>query len=176
MRRHAAAFEASGPETGRRALIVSAAPAGDIGIGLPLFDLTMAAQFFRRDGWQPRIECGLSHPAVRHAARGEWFDLVTILTSDAGSMVGEGMDGERLAVIAAGIRTIRREAPNRALGVIVCGPAFVRSPELVASVGADCAARDAIASLAQAGRLIARAAGELCDDLPSKPGRRRRLS
>ena len=174
MRHHAAAFEANGSETGRRALIVSATPAGGIDVGLPLFELTMAAQFFRREGWQPRIECGLYHPAVRQAARGEWFDLVTILASNAGRTDGDTMDGEQLAAMAAGIRTIRREAPNRALGVIVCGSAFVRSPELVARVGADCAARDAATSLAQAGRLVARAAGQRCD-ASSKPRRRRRL-
>ena len=148
LRRHAAAFGADGPETGRRALIVSAAPAGDIDVGLPLFDLTLTAQFFRRGGWQPRIECGLAHPAVRDAVRGEWFDLAAILIPD-----GEPMGSERLDAIATGIRAIRRNAPNATLGVVVHGAAFVRSPELLARVGADHAARDPIAGLALAGQL-----------------------
>ncbi len=130
LRRHADAFGANAPETGRRALVVSSAPTGGTDVGYALFELTMAASFFRREGWQPRIECGLSHPAVRAALRGEWFDLVVILAPDGGSASDEA--------VAAGVRAVRREAANPALGVIVCGQAsdatVARAARLMASL------------------------------------------
>ncbi len=173
LRRHADAFGANGPETGRRALVVAMTPVGGTDVGHALFDLSMAALFLRRDGWQPRVECGLSHPAVRDAVRGEWFDTLAIMARDVDLGLDGGVRQAALDAAAAGIRAIRREAANPALRVILCGEAFARSPELVARLGADVAVGDPIAGVARAAQLVARAS---CDDGGSRPGRHRRAS
>ena len=148
LRHYASEFcaEADRPETGLRALIVSA-PQPGTDIGVPMFGLLLMSQFFRRDGWGAWIERDLSTPSFRDAAVGEWFDLVEVLAQS----------DKQLDEIASGIRAIRRGSPNPAIGVIVCGQVFNEHPEFVRLVGADLVASDPLSSLSQAKSFITRA-------------------
>ena len=144
LRHYAAEFRAEGdrPDTGLRALLASPAHRG-IDVDLPVFGLMLTSEFFRRAGWDAWIERDLTSRLFRETVRG-WFDLVEVLaTSDA-----------QLDEIAAGIKAIRRDSANPAVGVIVCGQVFVDHPELVAMVGADMMATDPVSSLAQAESLV----------------------
>ncbi len=164
LRRQASPFGADGVETGRRALLVAPTPALELDVGLPFFSATLVALFYRRGGWQARIEGGLS-AALTATVTGEWFDIVEILMPH----------GEPLDVVASIIRTVRRISPNPSVGVIVCDPHRTTRPDLAQLVGADAAAHDPVSSLAQAERWRTVAASWSREGSAAKP-RRHRLS
>jgi hypothetical protein len=160
-------FLADATETGQRTLLVAPQPSDDIDVGLPVFGLMLMAQFFRRDGWEARIECDMTRVAARGALSREWFDLVEIMTQS----------DKDLDRVAAGIRAIRRDSPNRSIGVIVCGQVFADHPEFVRLVGADLMATDPLSSLAQAKALRTAPHTQVSYTTPaSSPERRGRLS
>ena len=72
-------------------------------------------------------------PGIPEVVRSQWFDVVEFLVSG----------DKQLDALAAGIQMIRRESPNRSVGVMVCGQVFIEHPELVLLVGADLTATDA---------------------------------
>jgi len=123
--------EGEQPETGMRALLVPA-PGEKNNLSYVMFGLVMVSEFFRRDGWDAWIEPDSTANEFSSTIRSQWFDVVELLVS------GE----KKMDALAERIRTIRRESPNRELGVMVCGPAFVEHPELVLLVGADVMATD----------------------------------
>ena len=166
LRRYASPFGADGLETGRRALILAPVPALEPDVGLPLFDAMLMALFYRREGWQARIECGLTRPMARAAVAAEWFDLIEILVPHE----------RHIEAVASTIRTIRRVSPNPAVGVMVCGPLCASHPDLARALGADMTASDPLSSLAQAGRWGSRKALWSREGSASKPSRRHRLS
>lgn len=133
--------EAGVVDTGLRALL--AAPPRTTG-SLPVFGLLLLSEFFRRDGWDARIEPDMSGAMFSAAVLTEWFDLVEMVASR----------DEDLDSVAAAIKAIRRGSPNRAIGVIVCGDVFRQHPEFVRLVGADLMASDPLSSLAQAKHFI----------------------
>ena len=147
LRRYAPDFygEGSKPESGLRALLASPRTSGD-GAGLQVFGLLLASEFFRREGWDAWTERSLTTASFKDAVLTQWFDMIEVLaTSD-----------DDLDDIAAGIKLIRRGAPNRAVGVVACGPVFNEHPELVRLVGADHSASDPLASLTFARNFVAR--------------------
>ena len=155
LRRYASEFIAEGdqPCSGHRALLASPPVRGD-GAALHVFGLLFMSDFFRRAGWDAWTERSLSSAAFRDVVSSQWFDPIEVLaTSD-----------DDLEEITTGVAFIRRESPNRQIGVIACGQVFSQNPHLVQLVGADCSANDPLASLDQARHL---AAGQ---------DRRRRLS
>jgi hypothetical protein len=109
-----------------------------------MFALVMVGEFYRRDGWDTWIEPDPQDRNFVELIRGEWFDLVEFLAS-----------GDRhLDPLAASIRMIRRESPNRALGVVLRGRAFVENPELLLLVGGDTVAGDVTFNALQAQDLV----------------------
>lgn len=130
-------------ESGLRALLVPA-PGEKNELSYVMFGLVMMAEFFRRDGVDAWIEPDSGSNEFNGIIRSQWFDVVELLVS-----------GDRkMDALAERIRTIRRESPNRALGVMVCGPAFVEHPELVLLVGADVMATDPRQGAVQAKKVV----------------------
>jgi len=121
-------------EHGNRALLVPA-PGEKDSFGhlmFGAFELMMAAEFLRRDGWDAHLDSAASSKDTISMVRREWFDIVEISLTDE-SHLGE---------LTAGIRQIRRASQNRAIGVIVSGAVFRDHPDKVNSVGADSTAVD----------------------------------
>ena len=98
-----------------------------------MFGLVMMSEFLRRDGWEAWIEPDTSSREFVETVRNQWFDVVEFLVSG----------DKQLDALASGIRMIRRDSPNRSIGVMVCGQVFIEHPELVLLVGADLTANDA---------------------------------
>jgi methanogenic corrinoid protein MtbC1 len=128
------------PVAGRRALLLPSP--GD----QHTFGLSMVAEFFARAGWEV---VGMVDPVaatVQDKVRQEWFDLVGI---SAGSSA-------RLEGVQACVAAVKRHSHNRSVAVMVGGPLFALSPDLVAAVGADGTASDAREAPALAEAMIAR--------------------
>jgi len=109
------------------------------------FGLLMVSEFFHRAGWHVRSGPIESPRHLAGIVRDEWFSVVGFSVSS----------DERLEALAAGIRMVRRESRNRAVGVMVGGRVFVEHPDLVARVGADAMAVDARQAVQQAHDLVA---------------------
>jgi len=116
---------------GLRALL-SPAPGEKHDIGHMMFGLVLAGEFFRRDGWDTWIEPDPASPAFIDTIRTQWFDVVEFFANS----------DKKLDELATNIRTVRRDALNRNIGVMVCGPAFTERPELVLLVGGDAVVPD----------------------------------
>ena len=145
LRRYASDFktEDEQPCNGLRALLASPPAAGDAA-SLQVFGLVFTSEFFRRAGWDAWTERSLTSAAFKDVVLSQWFDLVEVLaTSD-----------DDLDDIASGIKLIRRDSPNRRVGVVACGRVFKERPEFVRLVGADHFAPDPLSSLAQATQLV----------------------
>jgi hypothetical protein len=145
LREFSTAFRSLGTEhsCGLRALLAPA-PGEKQELSFIMFDLALIGEFFRRDGWDAWIEPDSSSPEFSALVRTQWFDVVEFLVS------GE----KRLDALAANISAVRRDSPNQALRVLVCGPAFVRHPELILVVGGDLPASDPRLGVAQARNLV----------------------
>ena len=104
----------------------------------------MVAELMRAAGWEVHVEKGLDVGQNAAAVATEWFGVVGVTAS------GEaGLDG-----VARIIEHVRRSSANRAVGVMVGGPAFANDPELVARVGADASAADAPSAVILAKKLL----------------------
>jgi hypothetical protein len=145
MRTYSVAFraEAERQETGRRALLLPT-PREKYDLSYVMFGLCMRSEFFRRDGWEAWIESDTSSSAFGEVIRNQWFDVVEFVVSG----------DKQLDALATGIRLIRRQSPNRSIGVMVCGQVFIEHPELVLLVGADRTATDARQGSVQAQNLL----------------------
>jgi len=91
------------------------------------FGAAMVEQLLEAGGWQVASERGI--PARRLAERvgRQWFAVAGIALSNPGN----------LDAVAAAIATIRSHSSNKAIGVMVGGPAFSADPSLARAVGAD---------------------------------------
>lgn len=101
-------------------------------VGHIMFGLVLAGEFLRRDGWETWIEPDAAAAAFDDAIRSQWFNVVEFFANS----------DKRLDDLAIKIRMVRRESPNRDIGVILCGPAFVARPDLVLMVGGDAVVSD----------------------------------
>ena len=92
-----------------------------------LLGLAVAAEFFRRDGWDVvgGVAGAVDDPVQR--VRDEWFDAV-------GLSVGSHM---RLPWLEHCVAAMRQASRNPALVVLVGGPVFTNEPALYREVGAD---------------------------------------
>ena len=109
-----------------------------------MFGVDMVAELMRAAGWEVHVEKGLDVGQNAAAVATEWFGVVGVTAS------GEaGLDG-----VARIIEHVRRSSANRAVGVMVGGPAFANDPELVARVGADASAADAPSAVILAKKLL----------------------
>lgn len=108
------------------------------------FGLAMVHEFFRRAGWSAWSGPIASAAELATMLRTEWFDVLGFsLSCD-----------ERLDSVPRQIRAVRQASRNPALAVMVGGPPFTLDPTLVAAVGADGTARDALEAVAQAESLV----------------------
>jgi MerR family transcriptional regulator, light-induced transcriptional regulator len=135
--------EAERKETGRRALLAPT-PREKHDLSHAMFCLVLMSEFFRRDGWEAWVEPDPTSSEFAQIIREQWFDVVEFLVSG----------DKQLDALASRIRVIRRETPNRSLGVIVYGQVFIDHPELVLLVGADLTAKDAREGALQAQHLF----------------------
>lgn len=133
-------------EHGHRALLVPA-PGEKDSFGhlmFGTFELVLAAEFLRRDGWDACVDSSASGPDAVRLVRKEWFDVVEVSLSSE----------SHLEQLTAGIRSMRKASRNGALGVIVGGPVFNLHPEMVTRVGADLMATDGRQAAVQADNLM----------------------
>lgn len=108
------------------------------------FELALAAEFLRRDGWDACVDSSASSgDAIRIVGR-EWFDVVELSLSSE----------SHIDDLTSGIRLIRKASRNASLGVIVGGSVFKQHPEMVSRVGADVVAADGRQAALQADNLM----------------------
>jgi MerR family transcriptional regulator, light-induced transcriptional regulator len=131
LREFSPAFCGDARTGGLRALLTTG-PGEKHDIGHMMFGLVLAGEFFRREGWDTWIEPDSSGAAFIETIRTQWFDVVEFFANS----------DKKLDDLAANIRLVRRESPNRDIGVMVCGPAFNERPELVLLVGGDAVVSD----------------------------------
>jgi MerR family transcriptional regulator, light-induced transcriptional regulator len=123
---------------GRRALLVPARGEQHT------FGLFMLEEFFRRSGWDVWGGCATSTKDLVAIVRSEHIDIVGFSLSCDGSL-------EQLAV---DIKAVRKASRNKAVGIMVGGPAFIGHPERVDLVGADATASDGRQAVAYAQKFL----------------------
>jgi methanogenic corrinoid protein MtbC1 len=109
-----------------------------------LFGVDMVATFMRGAGWDVTVETGLHPDEIANFVAKEWVGVFGMTLS-----AETGLDA-----LARAIEGVRRASANRSISVMVGGPAFVKTPELVAQVGADAAAGDAPTAVILAKKLL----------------------
>ncbi len=108
------------------------------------FGLSMVYEFFRRAGWNAWSGPIAGSADLRAMVRREWVEVIGFsLACD-----------DKLDVVRAEIRSVRRASQNPALGVLVGGPGFTANPLLAAQVGADGTAIDGQQAVLQAQALV----------------------
>lgn len=96
--------------------------------------LAMVAEFFVQDGWGVTVGPPLGLEELEQAVATRWYDVVGIAAALQ----------ERAPRVAEAITTVRRRSSNPEVVVIVGGQAFCNRADLVAEVGADGWAPDAV--------------------------------
>lgn len=139
-------------EHGRRALLIPApGERGSFGyLMFGAFELALAAEFLRRDGWDAFVDSSASRAEAVDFVDREWFDVIELSLSSE----------SHLDELTAAIRHIRRASRNGALAVMVGGPVFKDHPEMADRVGADV--------VASGGRQAALQAYNLMEQLRTK--------
>lgn len=110
------------------------------------FGLSMAAEFFRRAGWNLCVGPFASHQELTSLVHNNWFDVVGFSVSSH----------RRLDELKRDIDKIRHNSRNRNVGIMLGGPMVIAEPGLVATVGADMMSPDAASAPEQARILIDR--------------------
>jgi MerR family transcriptional regulator, light-induced transcriptional regulator len=96
------------------------------------FGMAMAAEFFRRDGWDICTGPFASQRELSLLVQERWFDVVGFsVTSD-----------RRLDELKRGIHDVRRDSRNRRVGIVLGGPMTMQRPELAGLLGADSISTD----------------------------------
>lgn len=95
--------------------------------------LRMVAEMFERADWEVVMEPNATPEGLAARAEAGWFAVVGI------TVAAEA----QLEDLAATVRGVRLASANRAIGVLLGGPAFGADPALARRVGADVAAPDA---------------------------------
>jgi len=111
-----------------------------------LFGVDMVAVFMRNASWDVRIERDLEAEDVASVSAQGWFGVFGITLSAE----------SELEALARTIRAVRESSANANVGVMVGGPLFKRDPNLVAQVGADATAPDAVTATLLAKKLVLR--------------------
>jgi methylmalonyl-CoA mutase cobalamin-binding subunit len=93
------------------------------------FGASMAAEYFRRDGWAVHHVPGGDAAAFAKLAAQEWLDVAAFSLTLP----------ERRGALADAISLIRRSSLNPRIVVVVGGEAIVQQPSLSAAIGADAA-------------------------------------
>ncbi|MGH1588520.1 cobalamin B12-binding domain-containing protein [Methylobacterium phyllosphaerae] len=124
---------------GKRRLLLMSAPGEQHTFGVRIVE-----QFLRRAGWFVSIGLSSRPDEISALVASEWFAVVGLTLSNE----------TRLEPLARAIRSVRQASCNRAIGVMVGGPVFLKRPELVEQVGADASAVDAATAVLLAQRLL----------------------
>ena len=109
-----------------------------------VFGVDMVAAFMRGAGWDVTVEKGLDPDEIASLVAREWVGVFGMTLS-----AETGLD-----TLARTVDGVRRASANRSISVIVGGPVFAKTPELVAQVGADAAASDAPTAVILAKKLL----------------------
>jgi methanogenic corrinoid protein MtbC1 len=109
------------------------------------FGLMLVSEFFQREGWSVTGGPATAAEEAIAIVRDTWIDVVGFTIAAP----------PRLEGLATCIRTLRRISRNRDLSIMVGGPLLLHQPDLLARVGADIGAADAMAAVRQASGLIA---------------------
>ena len=109
------------------------------------FGLSVIAESLDRAGWEVWQEFPSDAAQILTLVRKKWFAVV-------GLSVGSDL---RIHQIAAMIRAIRAASINRAVGILVGGPALLARPELVSAVKADATAADGAQTVLRAEEFVA---------------------
>ena len=117
-----------GAEDASRSIMLGVAPGEQ-----HTFGVTLAAEFFRRHGWQVSNLCGLETDFLLERV------ATTHYTAAGFSLYGDICLDGLVELIAA----VRERSANDSLLVLVGGDYFARHPERVTEVGADLGADDA---------------------------------
>lgn len=104
------------------------------------FGIVIIEEFFRHSGWRTWSELDGSREEIVHAARSHVFDVFGMTASSE----------DRLDQLAPTIMSVRAMSRNRDISVIVGGRLFIERPDLVARVGADAMASDALEAVLKA--------------------------
>jgi len=116
-------FVATGsPEAVAGTALLSSIPGEQHTLGL-----FMVAEFLLRDGWGVQVGTPATTDELLALVRDEWFDVVGFSAAC----------DTRLLKLRHDIASVRRQARNPRIVVLVGGRIFVDNPELVARVGAD---------------------------------------
>jgi methanogenic corrinoid protein MtbC1 len=114
-----------------------------------VFGVDLVATFMRGAGWDVTVEKGLDSG-----------DIVNLVATERIAVFGMTLSAETgLDTLARTVQSVRRSSANGSIRVIVGGPAFVKTPALVAQVGADAAASDAPTAVILAKKLLLLQAG-----------------
>lgn len=135
---------APAPEPGAHRVLLSCLPGEQHTLGL-----YMVAEFFLRDGWGVQVGSPTTDDELAAMVRDGWYDAVGFsVACDA-----------RLLNVRHQIASVRRQAQNTRMLVLVGGRVFSEHPELVAKVGADGYAAAASEAPSRARTLLARVSG-----------------
>lgn len=132
------AHEMEGLASERRILLVPT-PGESHGFGA-----AMAAEIFRRRGWNVDAEGPPDLDNLVQRVRGDWFHVVALsLSCEA-----------HLGHLADAVRQVRAESRNRRVGVMIGGPLFNLHPDWISRAGADACSHDALHAVGQAEHLV----------------------
>jgi len=132
-------FEQRSPPDGGESALLTTIPGEQHSFGL-----SMAAEFFRRAGWNLCTGPFSSHQELTSLVHNHWFDVVGFSVSS----------DRRLGELRQDIHDIRRESRNPNVGIMLGGPMLALDPGLVTSMGADMMSLDATTAPQQARDLI----------------------
>lgn len=96
------------------------------------FGLSMAAEFFRREGWEVLGGVGGAVPDPSAQVAREWFDVV-------GFSIGSET---RVDWLRERVARVRADSCNQGVVLLVGGPLIALRPEMAEAVGADGAGKD----------------------------------
>jgi methanogenic corrinoid protein MtbC1 len=113
------------------------------------FGSLMVGEFLRRAGWDVWSVTPVTDDELTKLLRENWFAIAGFSASC----------DSQLAALSTQIRQTREVSRNRQIGIMVGGPIFAASPQLVATLGADATALDAGQVAGVARSLVGRSSG-----------------
>jgi methanogenic corrinoid protein MtbC1 len=127
------------PRPRRRTILVAPAP-GETHV----FGASMAAEFFRRDGWTVRHDPRPTSESIAATLAREWTDVLALSLTVA----------QNAAPLRETVQQARAASINPRLLVIVAGEAMARAPDLLDHIGADATLAALETAPARAHRLV----------------------
>jgi methanogenic corrinoid protein MtbC1 len=104
------------------------------------FGLQVVSEVFCHAGWDVTVAIAAAEDELIEAVRGRWFAVAGLSVARA----------EPIGTLGRTIRAIREASRNRAIGVLLGGPALSEAPGLARLAGADATAVDARQAVSRA--------------------------